>query len=1015
MMKTWAIVPYRDSSHAKSRLALGLADAARRELATAMLGDVLANLARSQTLSGVVLVGDAPPGLGFHHAKLHCIPCGLDLNGAIGAALADDVLRAADAVLIMHGDMPAIDGEEIDSFLRIAMAEAQEAANGYVRLAPCQHGDGTNLCFLPKGVTPTLQYGRGSFAAHRSAYAALGARVSIATPAPDVDTPADLQQLAERLALDPDLAPRTHELLERWNARWRGRLPRRAQVMSWATLSSAELLPRASAVRDDAFGRQLTYSRKVFLPVTYLCRDVCHYCTFAKTPRQLDQLYMSVEQVLDIAKRGAEQGCKEALFTLGDRPEARYKAAREELARLGFQSTLQYVAHLAERVLKETGLLPHINAGIMSQTEISELRRVSASMGLMLESSAERLCERGMPHHGSPDKKPAVRLQALRVAGEAQVPFTTGLLIGIGETREERLDSLLKLRRLHARYGHLQEILIQNFRAKPGTRMALAPEPDNEELLWTVAAARLVFGSTVSVQVPPNLSAPDEWSPLCAAGADDFGGISPVTVDHVNPEAPWPQIDALATRLARAGLELTERLTVYPAFIAQAETWLDPAVRPFVLRHADATGLARDRQWLAGLCTDVPQDWLARTTNRGPRAPSVDLILHRVRSGDPLSEPETLRLFEARGPDLDAVLAAADELRALTCGDDVGFVINRNINYTNLCTYHCGFCAFSTGKLSLGMREKPYLLDLDEVARRVVEAAQRGATEVCLQGGIHPEFTGNTYLDICRTVRSAVPAMHIHAFSPLEVRHGASTLGLAVIEFLARLQRAGLSTLPGTAAEILDDEVRKVICPDKLSTAEWLAVMRDAHSLGLRSTSTIMFGHVDRPIHWARHLSRLRDLQSSTGGFTEFVPLPFVAEGAPIYRRGRSRPGPTLREAVLMHAVARLALYPVIANIQASWVKMGEAGLKLCLEAGANDAGGTLMNESISRAAGAIHGQEVTPERMHSLIDSCGRTGYQRTTLYRRVHRAAHRERQAPQPELLDDVLADDAGSAAYC
>jgi FO synthase len=731
-------------------------------------------------------------------------------------------------------------------------------------------------------------------------------------------------------------------------------------------------------------GRLVSYSRKVFIPLTQLCRDVCHYCTFAKAPRELPAPYLSIEQVLDIARAGVAAGCKEALFTLGDQPEKRYSVARRALDEMGYASTLEYLEAAAKVVFEETGLLPHLNPGVMTAAEIARLRKVSVSMGVMLETSAERLSQRGGPHFGSPDKHPAVRLATLRAAGEQAVPFTTGLLIGIGETRRERLESLLAIRELHERYGHIQEIIIQNFRAKPHTKMANAEDPSLEEHLWTIAAARVLFGPEMTLQAPPNLR-PGALAALTRAGINDWGGVSPVTPDHVNPEAPWPHLDRLREETAAANRVLVERLAIGPRYALDPERWLDERMRGAVRRRSDASGFAYEDAWYAGRGDPVPAQayhWLTPVPMSRVPAPTSIRALQRAMRGEALSEAEVVALFAARGAELNAVLTAADKLRREVCGDTVSYVVNRNINYTNICTFRCGFCAFSKGRSSHDLRGPAYNLDLEEIARRTVEAHARGATEVCLQGGIHPSYTGDTYLAIVRAVKDAVPDMHVHAFSPLEVTHGASTLGLSLEDYLARLKAAGLSSLPGTAAEILDDEVRARICADKIDTAQWLAVMRAAHAVGLRSTATIMFGHADEPRHWARHLLAIRALQEETGGFTEFVPLPFVHMEAPLWRKGLARSGPTFREAVLMHAIARLVLHPVIGNIQTSWVKMGPDGAVFCLRAGANDVGGTLMNESITRAAGGVNGQEMDAERMHALIRSLGRTPRQRTTFY---------------------------------
>jgi len=743
------------------------------------------------------------------------------------------------------------------------------------------------------------------------------------------------------------------------------------------------LMSSAATLRDAGHGKNVSYSRKIFIPLTQLCRDVCHYCTFAHPPRRGEAAFMTRDAVLAVARKGAAAGCKEALFTLGDKPELRYAAARAELQALGHESTVSYLIEVARLVFEETGLLPHANPGVLTAEDIAALRAVSVSQGLMLESSAARLCERGGPHFGSPDKQPARRLETIRLAGEASVPFTSGILIGIGETRRERVESLLALRDLHERYGHIQEVIVQNFRAKPDTIMATAAEPTLAEHLWTIAVARLVLGSAINIQAPPNLSF-GPLEPLIAAGINDWGGVSPVTPDFVNPEAPWPHLEALERATNEAGKELVERLAIYPEYAQAPNRWLDARLATAVLRGVDAEGFARVDNWSPGAESPVPQSDAglieAPEISRVDRA--VTEAIERAQNGETLTEREVVRLFEARGPDFTAVCAAADELRSEVNGDVVTYVVNRNINYTNVCYFRCQFCAFSKGKLSENLRGRPYDLALDEIKRRAREAWTRGASEVCMQGGIHPDYTGATYLDICRAVKEAAPGIHVHAFTALEVSQGAHTLGVGVPEFLAMLLDAGLGTLPGTAAEILDDDVRAAICPDKIDTAQWLEVMAAAHAIGLRSTATIMFGHVERHEHWARHLLRVRALQMRTGGFTEFIPLPFVHMEAPIYLKGRARKGPTFREAVLIHAVSRLVLNPHIPNIQVSWVKMGPRGVEACLKAGANDLGGTLMNETITRSAGAVHGQEMSPDKMESAIRRLDRRPVQRTTLH---------------------------------
>ncbi|MFW6094275.1 MAG: 5-amino-6-(D-ribitylamino)uracil--L-tyrosine 4-hydroxyphenyl transferase CofH [Pseudomonadota bacterium] len=765
-----------------------------------------------------------------------------------------------------------------------------------------------------------------------------------------------------------------------------GELPDRELALALADEEdTAALSGLAARLRDDGFGNLVTYSKKIFIPLTHLCRDVCHYCTFAQVPRKVQAPYLTEDEVLELARHGADMGCKEALFTLGEKPELRYRAAREALDGMGFDSTLDYLHHVAGRVLEETGLLPHLNPGTMTDAEIARLRPVSPSMGIMLESLSERLCEKGMPHYGSPDKVPAVRLDTLERAGAARVPFTTGILIGIGETRRERVESLLAIRDVQERHGHIQEIIVQNFRAKPETKMARAPEPDLNELLWTIAVARILFGPGMSVQAPPNLS-PGVLPRIVDAGINDWGGVSPLTPDFVNPEAPWPHLDELARETGAAGKHLHERLTVYPAYVRHLDDWVDPGLHERIVANVDAEGLPRTDDWCPGAEVSPPDDVLAAIRRRPTRVSDhVAQILERASAGQDLDEGDVVRLFSARGDDFSAVVQAADALREQVNGDTVTFAVNRNINYTNICYFKCQFCAFSKGKLSENLRGRPYDLSHEEIGRRTTEAWERGATEVCMQGGIHPEYTGETYLGVLEAVRAAQPDIHIHAFSPLEVWQGAASLELDLETYLRRLQDAGLGTLPGTAAEILDDEVRRIICPDKINTGQWLAVMEAAHRVGFNTTATIMYGHVERPEHWARHLLRIRALQKRTGGFTEFVPLPFVHMEAPMYLKGKARKGPTFRESVLMHAVARLTLHPHIENIQASWVKLGYDGVKACLDAGCNDLGGTLMNESISRAAGTRHGQETSPQLMIDMIEYAGRQPRQRDTRYGEV------------------------------
>ena len=740
------------------------------------------------------------------------------------------------------------------------------------------------------------------------------------------------------------------------------------------------LLAAASAMRQEGHGVRISYSPKVFLPLTQLCRDNCAYCTFAKPPRPGTRAYMGVEEVLALARAAAGAGCREALFTLGDKPERRYRAARDELRELGFATTVDYLRHVAARVLDETGLLPHLNAGVLTREELSSLRPVSASQGLMVEQVSARLLGRGEAHWASPDKRPELRLLTIAMAGELDIPFTTGMLVGIGETLGERGETIATLAAL-SDAEHVQELIVQNFRAKPGTPMAEAAEPSLEELLRAAAVTRLATGPKVNIQAPPNLSGRD-FRQLLRAGINDWGGISPVTLDYVNPEAPWPQLRVLEAATEEEGLQLVARLPVYPEFVRDFDTalrWQDPAVLRHALAASDAEGLARTGSWWPADNRPLPP---VATFGRSHVRPAVARALARGEAGERLAEPELQVLLEARGAEVRELAALANAVRAEVNGETVTYVVNRNINYTNICYFKCQFCAFSKGKLSENLRGRPELLTIGEVVERAREAVARGATEVCMQGGIHPSFTGDFYVELCAAVKSALPELHIHAFSPLEVFQGAQTARRTVADQLALLKAAGLGTLPGTAAEILDDRIRKHLCPDKISTQEWVDVVAEAHKLGLKTTSTIMFGSIDGPEHWARHLAVLRDLQERTGGITEFVPLPFVHMEAPIYRKGRARKGPTWEEVIKVHAVARLAFRGCIDNIQVSWVKCGLDGCLEILKAGANDLGGVLMNESISRAAGAAHGQEVPAERMRAAISSIGRVPAERTTLY---------------------------------
>jgi FO synthase len=822
-----------------------------------------------------------------------------------------------------------------------------------------------------------------------------------------------------------------------------------AEVLLHARGADLErLLAAAGAVRDAGLasaGRPgvVTYSRKVFVDVTRLCRDRCHYCTFVKTPAQLARegrgLYLTPDEVLRIARQGASLGCREVLFTLGDRPEDRWPEAAAWLEEAGYSSTLGYVRSLAVQVLEATGLLPHVNPGVMSWEELGRLKPVSPSMGLMLETSSRRLYETpGLAHHGSPDKDPAVRLRTIEDAGRLNVPFTTGILVGIGETEAERVASLFDLRRLSRAYGHVQEVIVQNFRAKPATAMRGAPDADPDDYLATVAVARLVLGPSARIQVPPNLSEPAALARLLAAGADDWGGVSPLTPDHVNPERPWPHLDDLERWSAGAGFTLTERLTVHPEYVLAGEPWLDPRVTGHVRALADGgTGLADvrsspvgrpwqepDPTWgstgrvdlhteidVSGRRSDrradfdaVYGDWAqlreaaahgaAHDAERAPGRsvpervePDVAAALD-VAASDPrrLTDDQALALAHCDGPALAVLAGIADDLRREVSGDDVTYVVNRNLNFTNVCYTGCRFCAFAQRRKDLDA----FTLSLAEVADRAEEGWRLGATEVCMQGGIDPELPATAYFDLARAVKERVPGMHVHAFSPMEVVNGATRTGLPLREWLAMAKEAGVDSMPGTAAEILDDDVRWLLTKGKLPAATWVEVVSTAHAVGLPTSSTMMYGHVDTPAHWVAHLRTLarvqeRSLAGGAAAFTEFVALPFVHHSAPIYLAGVARPGPTVRENVVVHALARLLLHGLVDNVQTSWVKLGRDGTRAMLQAGANDVGGTLMEETISRMAGSQHGSAMTVAELEELATGIGRTPRQRTTTYGHV------------------------------
>ncbi|WP_285690348.1 bifunctional FO biosynthesis protein CofGH [Actinoplanes sp. NBRC 103695] len=789
-----------------------------------------------------------------------------------------------------------------------------------------------------------------------------------------------------------------------------------------------QLLAIAGGVRDAGLreaGRPgvVTYSKKVFIPLTRLCRDRCHYCTFATVPHRLPAAFLERDEVLAIAREGAAQGCKEALFTLGDRPEERWDSARQWLDERGYDSTLDYVRASAIAVLEETGLLPHLNPGVMSWADLQRLKPVAPSMGMMLETTATRLwSEKGQPHYGSPDKEPAVRLRVLDDAGRVGVPFTTGILIGIGETIAERADAIFAMRRTSREYGHIQEVIIQNFRAKPDTAMRGMPDAELRELAATVATARIIMGPRARIQAPPNLI-DAEFDLLLRAGIDDWGGVSPVTPDHVNPERPWPAIDHLRELSEKSGFILRERLTIYPEYVRRgSEGWLDPRVAAHVAALAGPDGLANEDAMPVGLPWQEPDD--AYGTGRTDLFATIDT---EGRSGDRRSdfdsvygdwdevaahitapaaggtrsdvlaglklaaenpaallleanEDKAMALFNAEGSALDELARIADDVRRDVNGDDITYVVNRNINFSNVCYVGCRFCAFA-------QRERDadaYRLSVDQVADRAEEAWRDGASEVCMQGGIDPKMPITAYADLVRAVKQRVPGMHVHAYSPMEIVTGAAKAGVPVREWLTQLKEAGLDTIPGTAAEILDDEVRWVLTKGKLPAAAWIDVVSTAHQLGIRSSSTMMYGHVDHPRQWLGHFRVLSRIQDETGGFTEFVALPFIHTNAPIYLAGIARPGANPRENRVVHAMARLLLHGRISNIQTSWVKLGDDGTRQMLNGGCNDLGGTLMEETISRMAGSEHGSARTVAQLKELAASVGRPAVERTTVYGR-------------------------------
>lgn len=770
------------------------------------------------------------------------------------------------------------------------------------------------------------------------------------------------------------------------------------------------LLALAGALRDAGLAasgrpRAITYSRKVFVPLTTLCRDRCHYCVFVDTPGQLlkkhKPAYMSPEQVLGVVRQGQAMGCKEVLLTLGDRPEDRWPEARAWLDEHGFASTLDYVAHIARLVTAETGLLAHANPGVMSAEELRMLRPTAPSMGMMLETTSRRLFEEpGQVHYGSPDKDPALRLEVIDAAGRERVPFTTGVLIGIGETLRDRAESLVAIRDAHARHavngqGHVQEVIVQNFRAKPRTAMQGAPDADLLEYVAAVAVARLVMGPRMRIQVPPNLSDAAEFELLVRAGADDWGGVSPLTADHVNPERPWPHLDDLAERTAELGFELRERLTAQPEFVLDPETWIDPGLRPAVAALADpATGLAAVEgasDDLGSLSEGAP----ATETKRPEAAGRSEHVSSRssavaepvegrsttdgLRSGvrriaeaaaaDPLAldDAEWVALLEATGDDLDALAATADDVRRYTVGEAVTLVVNRNLT--------------SSG-LRANPSTDPGTFTLDDVGAIAADAADLGATELCVQGRLADDVDPSGYLDIARAVKAAAPGIHLHAYRPQDVRDLADRGGLGLEDALAALREAGVDTVPGTGVKVLSERVRALVAPGDLEVDRWIEGITAAHHAGFRSTSVLFYGHVETAAERIAHLRRLRELQSATRGFTEFVPIPLPgpAGGVPLVA-GRS----PLDEHRAMVAVARLLLSGSIPHIQIPWTRVGREASVVLLQSGGDDLGGTLLDGRVRPEAGIEHGLELPVTDAAALVAPLFRPFRLRTTTYGQV------------------------------
>jgi FO synthase len=735
--------------------------------------------------------------------------------------------------------------------------------------------------------------------------------------------------------------------------------------------------------------RRVTFSRNYTLSLSRTCRCYCKYCAFA-THRAHLYAPDEVEQRLDDAAR---RGVKELLVLTGEKPEVNPEV-RRRLDEYGHATFTDYAAWACERAL-ERGMLPHTNLGVLSVDELARLREVTASQGLMLESIAERLME--TVHAGSPTKHPARRLETIRAAGELRIPFTSGVLVGIGETVEERIASLEALADVHREHGHLQEVILQNFVPHPryygaepaeiadaaqrtehangaggngAARNGNGAAPDElplpdwatpislDDMRQLVRECRRLMPD-VGVQIPPNLS--DWWLPLVDEGATDLGGLS-ANGDHISPEHPFPSPHRMRKALSPRGYALTERLCVYPQYMDPA--WLEQSVLDVI----------KVRYW-----SFIPRRGSGRREERTVRRDLVPNAIEKGRDGAELSEDELTALFSETRPEaIEDMRHAADELRAELAGDTVTFVVNRNINVSNVCVVGCAFCGFGQGRRS----PDAYEHSREEFVGRVKEAVDFGVSEICMQSGIHPDWTLETYESWLRLAKEIAPEVHLHAYSPMEVEYMCETSGLPPVEVFHRLRDAGLGSTPGTAAEVLDDGVRERISPNKLPVRRWVEIIEASHEAGLRSTSTVMFGHIEEPWELARHMRVIRELQERTGGITEFVPLSFIPFHTLL---GRTHGIEEIsREENLKHtAVFRLALGHTVRNLQASWVKMGLDAATEALRWGVNDLGGTLMEESISRMAGAEHGTLLTPEQLIGAAHRAGRPAAQRDTLYR--------------------------------